>query len=872
MVLRSAPQIKKAIKANLIKSGQVANYQDGKHYIIAIPPNETESFTWNDSAIEVYIASAFDTNLEIDIFGNKKTAFLKANEVYVLNEKNGLMKENCECRLPNIALPKTIEITADQNITVHVINSKNTTSDGYMAIPVEWWGNEYLHCSYYDNYEGGVNTFSGGFLVLGSQDSTNVEVELRGIADDTTATLRDDTSKKIGDVLTFKVDRAEVYQIDSDGMTRGKIDLSGSKITSDKPVGVISYHQRTVIPILQKGTRDHLSSMMQPTPALSTNYASISLARGGTNTNYTATWYDFYTKQVIDTKSGLISKAGEFVDISDALIGDPSISSITGTSVFEADKPILLMQYSYSGAWDGTEYDPFMWNVTGMDQYTNNAIVQAPYNKTFGENYINIIANEISGDPTLPGIKSIEIDNTKLTDLVPSFTTNNIPGTTLYWARIPIASGVHRIYSNGEALFGAYVYGFKTADSYGWPAVMASHETSTTDSLAPSISYVQNSIPFLWQVLIEDNRQMDRVGSEKQQLDSKIAYGPITLIKYIVDLEVENPYEYAKAYFYVADIAGNVAFDSLEYHPFKLNMNNVEEVDFGGVLIEQRKTKTFTFENKSTFDCEISSISLFKGELFNIISDNIPSYLNVGESLEIEIEYAPTEISDKDTDSIIVTAANLSFAWEIKGYGIDNKERIELSSNEIDFGTIYVNDEKSQTLSINNTGQEILKINSIELANGSIFELLNSKPFPMTLGAGKSLYFELVYKPTVASDLDIDTVVVKTDTNTYKCVLRASAEPDLGVYDNEKVDDIIKLSPNPISTDANITITMPEAGNVRVSLYTSTGKLVKELYNSFAGIGDFSFRFNSEGITAGSYSLIIEQADMKYVKQIVISK
>jgi hypothetical protein len=694
-------------------------------------------------------------------------------------------------------------------------------------------------------------------------------------------------------------------------MTRGKIDLSGSKITSDKPVGVISYHQRTVIPILQKGTRDHLSSMMQPTPALSTNYASISLARGGTkkgdlfrivaveaNTNYTATWYDFYTKQVIDTKSGLISKAGEFVDISDALIGDPSISSITGTSVFEADKPILLMQYSYSGAWDGTEYDPFMWNVTGMDQYTNNAIVQAPYNKTFGENYINIIANEISGDPTLPGIKSIEIDNTKLTDLVPSFTTNNIPGTTLYWARIPIASGVHRIYSNGEALFGAYVYGFKTADSYGWPAVMASHETSTTDSLAPSISYVQNSIPFLWQVLIEDNRQMDRVGSEKQQLDSKIAYGPITLIKnqyglntenfkeplidfewgdelhdkYIVDLEVENPYEYAKAYFYVADIAGNVAFDSLEYHPFKLNMNNVEEVDFGGVLIEQRKTKTFTFENKSTFDCEISSISLFKGELFNIISDNIPSYLNVGESLEIEIEYAPTEISDKDTDSIIVTAANLSFAWEIKGYGIDNKERIELSSNEIDFGTIYVNDEKSQTLSINNTGQEILKINSIELANGSIFELLNSKPFPMTLGAGKSLYFELVYKPTVASDLDIDTVVVKTDTNTYKCVLRASAEPDLGVYDNEKVDDIIKLSPNPISTDANITITMPEAGNVRVSLYTSTGKLVKELYNSFAGIGDFSFRFNSEGITAGSYSLIIEQADMKYVKQIVISK
>jgi hypothetical protein len=106
--------------------------------------------------------------------------------------------------------------------------------------------------------------------------------------------------------------------------------------------------------------------MMQPINALSRKYASLSLDRNGStkgdlfrimaveaNTSYSVKWYDLNTKQQLGNVDGVLQNAGEFAEISDVLNVDPTAKSITGSSVFEADKPIMLMQYSYSSNWDG---------------------------------------------------------------------------------------------------------------------------------------------------------------------------------------------------------------------------------------------------------------------------------------------------------------------------------------------------------------------------------------------------------------------------------------------------------------------------------------------------------------------------------------
>lgn len=448
-VLKANEDIKAKIKADLIKGMEIGNYQMGKKYIVAIPPNETASFGWSDSAMEIYVAGAYDTNLDLTILGIKKTEKLRAGEVIVINDELGLTKTAAEIREPNLATDKTVIIEADKPVSVYVMNSKSTTSDGYMAIPVEHWGREYLHCSYYDNYESSTNKYAGGFLVLAAENETTVDVDIRGFGKD--AAFLKGTDKTIGDSFSFTVDEGQVYQVEADGLTRGEFDITGTKISATKPIGIVSYHWRAVIPIFTSSSRDHLCEMIPPTKTLGKEYASICLERNGSkkgdlfrlvateaNTSYDIKWYDIETKELLGERDGVLENAGDFREYSPTMSSSATVVSITGTSVFKADKPILLMQYSYSGGWDGSSYDPFMWVVTSLEQYASHALVQAPSNKTFAENYISIIAIHDTNDTEKIGLKSIEFDGTKLTDKIPSFTNNKIPGTDLYWARFKI--------------------------------------------------------------------------------------------------------------------------------------------------------------------------------------------------------------------------------------------------------------------------------------------------------------------------------------------------------------------------------------------------------------------------------------------------
>ncbi len=144
-IIGYANDLKTQIKQDLLNQSKIGNYQLGKKYILAFPPNESASFGWSDSALEVYVSSPTDTKVNVDVYGKKSSHDIIAGEVLVLDDAAGILKSKAEIREPNKALNKTITLEADLPISVFVLNMKSTTSDGYMAIPVDHWGKEYLH-------------------------------------------------------------------------------------------------------------------------------------------------------------------------------------------------------------------------------------------------------------------------------------------------------------------------------------------------------------------------------------------------------------------------------------------------------------------------------------------------------------------------------------------------------------------------------------------------------------------------------------------------------------------------------------------------------------------------------------------------------
>ena len=136
----------------------------GTEFWIAVPPNEINPYPVDE--LEVYVASAFDTDIEVfDAAGDKTyRRTLKSYQVRTLSDSKGETNWTWELREPEQVVRKGIRIRAKQPISVYVLNSKAATSDGYMAIPVNGWGNEYICTSYYDFRE--YDQWAGGFVII----------------------------------------------------------------------------------------------------------------------------------------------------------------------------------------------------------------------------------------------------------------------------------------------------------------------------------------------------------------------------------------------------------------------------------------------------------------------------------------------------------------------------------------------------------------------------------------------------------------------------------------------------------------------------------------------------------------------------------
>lgn len=495
-------QYRKPSAEQLLNSGAL-----GTEFWIAIPPNEINPYPVDE--LHIYVASASNTQITVTdaSSGKKFSRNLKANEVLTLSDAKGETNWTMEVREPEQVVQKGIRISSPTPVSVYALNSKTATSDGYLALPVSSWDKEYIAASYYDFKE--FDQWAGGFVVI-AREPTNVAITLRGSG--ATGAGKTAGGKKIGEQINISLAEGDVYMVHGDGNTRGEFDLTGTSIIADKPIGVIGFHMRTTMPnLLVNGNgRNHLVEMLPPTSAWGTRYATVELQRENrngqgkgdvfrviakdANTRWTLTYYDKVTKKELGKGGGILSKPGDFVDLSQ--IGAPTTLT-NGFSVWTADKPILVMQYSCSSSFDGDPLlDPFMVVVTADNQYATSAMFQFPTSAKFTKHRLNLIVETDTSDPNyIDNLKSLEIDGTPVWKhpkaQSPTLLFNEMPNG-LHWATLDFGNEAiaHTVSSNGKVKFGGYAYGYGTVDAYGWPITggKPSSPINIIDTLPPVVT------------------------------------------------------------------------------------------------------------------------------------------------------------------------------------------------------------------------------------------------------------------------------------------------------------------------------------------------------------------------------------------------
>lgn len=334
-----------------------------------------------------------------------------------------------------------IHVIANAEVTVYGLNRLQATTDAYLALPTDILGTNYINLGYRNTNV--VNASQLG--LVGTQAGTVVTITPSALAG----------GRPAGVPYNIVLGQGQTYQLRT---TEGApADLSGTLISSTAPVAVFGGHQCANIPTGAVAC-DHIVEQLPPTTTWGKAFVTMPLA----------------TRTLGDTFRVLASENGTVVNVNGSNVatlnrGQLHEQIITGPARITANQPVLVAQYSNGSSFDGVTSDPFEMLIPPFEQFLAAYTVTTPASG-FPVNFINIVVpNAAVGSVTLDGVA------------VPVASYTPVPGTTFSGAQLPVTVGSHSL--AGPSPFGAFMYGYASFDSYGYPGGMSLAQVAVVSSL-----------------------------------------------------------------------------------------------------------------------------------------------------------------------------------------------------------------------------------------------------------------------------------------------------------------------------------------------------------------------------------------------------
>jgi len=427
----------------------------GQEFWLAFDINLNEDSQY----LRLYISGATGTKGNVAIAGISFSADFTIGQEGVasvdvpLSARGAVDYSNAVSSTPGKIAPLAIHVTADHDVTVYGLNRAKETTDAYLGLPVTALGQRYRLVDYEpfigSKYDMASLSYGSFLSAVATQDNTTVSV-----------TPDSRSSQK---PFTVALSSGQVFEWESLDAS-----LTGSVVTSDKPVSVFSGNRCTRVPLAYAAC-DHLVEQMMPTTTWGKTFVTYPLY-GRTQDTFRIVADVDGTQITVNKKSGTVNhslSAGEFWEF---MSGEPM--AVT------SNQPIEVAQYSNSENFDNTVSDPFMVLVPPYEQGFTDSVFATP---TSGfTNYVNITA------PTA-NIADVKLDG----KAIPNDQWQAIPGSDYSGMSAPISAGNHSISS--PAPLQTIVYGFADYDSYGYPgglrtARIAEANTITLESKATGLT------------------------------------------------------------------------------------------------------------------------------------------------------------------------------------------------------------------------------------------------------------------------------------------------------------------------------------------------------------------------------------------------
>ena len=431
----------------------------------------------------------------VPLFGSAPSVMMITNEVEPVNYNieapvtgyytNGTMVANSQ---NSVLLPQSLSapsysvpnpqnnaskegiylMTTSKKVSVIGQSSGDTVIDTFFALPTnDLCINEYVYYAVSVGSEliNNTATFDGSVVIVGTENETTVTVTVPVSAFVKINNTSEWLALMAGQIYSYKINRLQIMYV------AAKIDLTGTKVVTSKPVSVFSGHECAWVANKEARFCDHLVEQMLPTELWGRVYYITPLETRDFYIAKIIAAYDF-THVQIECHTNISNykiDAGEFVTV---ILNDSNFCTIYSNT------KILVAQLSQSRHRQDQRGDPMMILIPPKAHYTNTITSSTLHHPNWQryKNIINIVVVKEHYQPekiflTVGGIEQ----SLEAYTWIPIVRNDSIEAYATQ-IRLNISDGVLEVTHNNEsALLTVVVYGFlvfirhKQFEGYGHP-------------------------------------------------------------------------------------------------------------------------------------------------------------------------------------------------------------------------------------------------------------------------------------------------------------------------------------------------------------------------------------------------------------------
>ncbi len=857
-------------------TGQAHKLAGGYEYWLAIPPNEEANFGSEIELTMVICALEKQANIHVEIpwIGASFEQVIPAGSATRISSIDGKLPWDLEVRETGTAQTKGIHVQSDEPVTVRLYSARSFSADAFTAIPVHMWGRSYRHIAYYEQADP-IKRRGSGFVIVAAHDNTEVRINLeaRGVGQTT-------DGHSPGMQYDVVLQRGQTYMVHGDGLSEG-FDLSGTQITASNPIGLISFHMRSIVPLaMGAGDRDFLVEMLPPLEYWGRRFVSRELLRVGfgdyfrvvaakDNTTVKLRTYDSTGKES-SSREFTITDAGDFAEFGEhAPEASPRADAIRGVSLWEADKPIQVMMYSYSSDWDGAPgYNPFMVALTPFELASTVEVVDIPSGT--GLSVIDIITED---NPNL--LEDLRLNGQPIAQIDPDFMRIPYGDEGLRCSRIHLGPGTKRI--SGDALFVGMLHTYGGNSIHGIPLGrtafplraaeapdLPTFVTTAADCFSAEIE-VSGGGPVPLALMRTNSRTLSNVAINPP--DALVIDPVVGVMKRSFRVEVIDKSLDAFAEFEVFDQAGTRAKHQFIYAAAQLDVTPTE------VLRENLQTGdelliSLALSNNASDVQRIDYLYLLHGNRGMRIIDKpaLPLSLGASQNLPIKVEALAGEVGIV-YDTLVVgdtcrELVRVPLELQVER-GIEGKPVVLAFDH--DFRDVFIDDSVCEEVEVKNIGSELLTVYCITDVDDDSYIFAQSGCetfFPQVLNPQESMQLDICFRPrttgTHTTQLTVQSDAEGVDSIIFLQGRGIETATDVVDTDSDLTEPfVLRAYPNP--TDDLLFVSGPEvAGSSAYSCVDRLGR--STAVSQLASGADGTAVFDVAALPPGMYNLVLTHA------------